>query len=243
MKLFFSGIQYLIDGFDLITKPGIKRFVVIPLLINIILFVGFFFALTHFITQFNTWFENYLPHWLQWLSYLLWILFFLSFILIFIYTFVTVANLISAPFNGFLAEKVEFFLTGHVFEERSLWDNIKDVPRILGRQCLILIYYVPRALFILILFFIPLIQTIAPILWILFNAWFLTMTFIDYPSDNHRVSLLKVRQWLRENRLQALGFGTSILMANMIPILNFFTMPAAVAGATKFWINKSRNIS
>lgn len=235
------GIHYFFSGFSLITKPGLKRFVIIPLLINIFLFIGLFFLLRHFITEFNQWFANYLPAWLHWLSTILWLFFFISFFIIIIYTFVTFANIISAPFNSFLAEKVELYLTGKIPEERSLIDNLKDIPRIIGRQMSIIAYYVPRALLILILFFVPVIQAIAAILAFLFHAWLMTLTYIDYPTDNHRVAIADVRAWLIQRRWVSLGFGGIVLVFSMIPIVNCFTIPAAVAGATKFWIEEGKH--
>ena len=170
-------------------------------------------------------------------------MFFLSFFLVFIYTFVSVANIITAPFNSFLAEKVELYLTKQPLLQRSMAENIKDVPRVIGRQLAILGYYIPRAIFVLILFFIPLVQVAAPLLWFLFNAWFLTFTYIDYPADFHRIPLKDVRSLLKARRAITLSLGMCILLASMIPILNFFVIPAAVAAATKFYVEEFQDVS
>lgn len=236
MKNFIDGVHYLGQGFSLITKPGLKRFVIIPLAINILLFVGLFFLLRYLVAEFNQWFTHFLPTWLHWLSVILWLVFFLGFFVIIVYTFVTIANLLSAPFNSFLAEKVELYLTHHISEQRSLWENIKDIPRIIGRQFSILGYYIPRALLILILFFVPVVHMIIPIIALLFHAWFMALTYVDYPTDNHRIPIRDVRTWLHERRGVSLGFGLAVLFVSMIPILNFFIIPAAVAGATTYWI-------
>ena len=58
----------MIDGFRLISKPGLKRFVVIPLTINILLFIGLFFVFRHYMGEFNAWFADYLPAWLHWFA-------------------------------------------------------------------------------------------------------------------------------------------------------------------------------
>ena len=236
-----TGLHYLISGFELITKSGIRRFVIIPVLINILLFIGLFLLLRHYMGEFNLWFAHFLPSWLHWLSSILWILFFISFFLIFIYTFVTLGNIVAAPFNSLLAEKVEWYLTGNEVEGRSLLENIKDIPRILGRQLAILGYYLPRALVLLILFFIPIVQTVATLLWFLFNAWFMTLTYIDYPTDNHHIPLKQVHAWLKERRMTSMGLGISVLVITMMPIVNFFIIPAAVAAATKFWVEESKH--
>lgn len=233
-----TGCLYFLEGFRLISKPALRSFVLIPLAINMILFIVMFFVARHYVHLFNFWFASHLPAWLHWLSIVLWLIFFLIFFLVFTYSFVTFANLISAPFNSFLAEKVELYLTGKVQEPRTLWDNLKDIPRIIGRQCHILGYYLPRAGLLLILLFIPVVQAAAVFLGFLFHAWFIAMTYIDYPTDNHHIPIQAVRQWLDKRRWFAYGFGGCVLMATMIPILNLFTIPAAVAGATKWWLDE-----
>jgi CysZ protein len=233
-----SGMAYLIQGFKLITQPGLRLYVIIPVIINFILFAGLFVLLHHLMGEFNQWVAHFLPTWLQWLNILFWFLFFVSFFILFIYTFMTIANLISAPFNSLLAEKVEWYVTGKQIEQRRFIETLKDLPRLLGRQFTILAYYLPRALLILILFFIPVVHIIAIILWFLFNAWFLTLTYLDYPTDNHRIPLMRIRAWQKQKPWLSLSFGMSILFASMIPIVNFFTIPAAVAAATQLWLTE-----
>lgn len=233
-----NGLYYLLNGFSLIVQPGLKRFVLIPLLINVLLFIGLFFLLQHVFTTINHWFLHFLPHWLQWIGSILWGLFFISFFLVLVYTFVTLANLISAPFNSLLAEKIEAHLTGKRSREQSFSEMIKDTPRVLSRQFAMIKYYLPRALVLLCLFFIPVIQIVAAFIWFLFSAWFMTIQYIDYPSDNQRVPFHEVRQQLGQNRWDAFTFGISILVLMMVPFLNLIVMPAAVAGATQWWIEK-----
>jgi CysZ protein len=234
------GVSYFLDGFELITRPGLRRFIIIPVIINLVLFVILFFLYIHFIDRLESWFIHFLPYWLTWLAPILWFLFLIGFILIFIYLFVTLVNIIAAPFNALLAEKVELYLTGRLKESRSLFGTIKDAPRSILRQVAIFVYYLPRAIFLLVLFFVPGVQIAAPLLWFLFNAWFQTLTYVDYPTDNHRISLVAARSWLGEHRGLSLGFGVGVLIATSIPVLNLFAIPAAVCGATKLWLEEAR---
>lgn len=235
-----NGIYYLLNGFELIFHPKLRRFIIYPVLISILFFSLLFWGLQYFVTELNQWVMQFLPSWLMWLSYLIWIAFFVSFAVIFIFTFVMVANLVLAPFNSYLSEQVEIFLGGELPEVRSLWDNIKDIPRIVGRQLSILLYYLPRALLILLLFIIPVVQIIAPFLSFLFHGWIMSLTYLDYPTDNHRIPMSQVRQWLRERYWLGLGFGIAVLVLSCIPGLNFFVIPAAVAGATKCWVEQNQ---
>lgn len=233
-----NGLFYLTNGFKLIQQPGLKRYIIIPLIINIILFAGLFLFFRHIYSEMTQWMLGLLPAWLQWIGSILWIIFFIGFFFLIIYTFVTLANLIAAPFNSLLAEKVEFHLTGIARDNQSIGQAIKDTPRIIARQIAILGYYIPRALVLIILFFIPIIQVIAPVLWFLFHAQFMTLQYIDYPTDNQRIPIKEVRLKLHQKPALSYTFGMSVLVLSMIPILNFIVMPAAVAGATRMWINE-----
>ncbi|MOA52168.1 putative sulfate transport protein CysZ [compost metagenome] len=44
--------------------------------------------------------------------------------------------------------------------------------------------------------------------------------------------------WLRAKRWQSLGFGAATYAALLVPGLNILLMPAAVAGATVFWVRE-----
>lgn len=237
-----NGLHYLIEGFKLLNKSGLKRYVIIPLTLNILLFIGFFLIARHWFSEFDHWLIRYLPSWLQWLDNLLWITFLTGLMLVFINTFVVIANLISAPFNSFLAEKVEFYLTGKITAQKTFLENVKDTPRILARQFSLIGYYLPRALVLFIFFFIPVIQLVAALLWFGFNAWFMTLQYLDYPTDNHQIPLSDVHVWVWQNRLLSLSFGVGVLVITMIPVLNFFIVPAAVAGATKLWVDKNSHL-
>src|SRR3990167_3045509 len=227
-----SGVHYFFSGMKLLFKPGLKRFVIIPAIINFFLFIGLFLVIWHFLTGFNHWLNHYLPSWLQWLSAILWIVFLSGFLLIFVYTFVAMANIIAAPFNGLLAEKIEVYLTGKPLPQKKGLEVLTDIPRILKRQFSLIGYYVPRAIVLLLFFLIPILQIFAAFIWFLFNAWFMTLQYLDYPTDNHRIPLETVQAWLKQHRLLSLSFGSVTLIMTLIPFLNLISIPAAVAGAT-----------
>ena len=241
MRGLFTGFGYLMDGFSLMFAPSVRIYLIIPICLNLLIFVGLFFLAQSGVHAVNAWLLPHLPSWLAWLATLIWILFVISFFAIFIYTYSIVANIVTAPFNSFLSERVQKLVVGNVPEERSFLQNVVDVPRIIGRQILILFYYLPRALLLLILFFVPLVQVIAPALWIAFHAWNLALTYLDYPADNNRIGIKPMRIFADTERSVALGFGGGVLLLSLVPVLNCFVIPAAVAGATKWWVLKNYN--
>jgi len=106
-----GGAGYLLRGMRLITQLGFRRFVFMPLLINILVFsAAIWYGFSRF-KSFLAWMESELLSWLQWLDWFLWPMFILALVVFVFYSFTLVANLLAAPFNGLLAEKVERHLT------------------------------------------------------------------------------------------------------------------------------------
>ena len=237
----FNGVHYFSEGWRLVRLPGIRRFVIIPLLVNILLLGGAFVWLFY---QLGSWIPQlmaHIPDWLQWLSYLLWPLSVISIVLVFSYFFSTIANWIAAPFCCLLAEQLEGRLTGKPLPDSGWMAMLKDVPRIMKRELQKLGYYLPRALGLLLLYFIPGFgQTVAPVLWFLFSAWMLSVQYCDYPFDNHKVSFQQMRSALRRHKSANMQFGALVSLFTMIPILNLAIMPVAVCGATAMWVDRYR---
>lgn len=239
-----TGFGYFVYGAQLCFKPGIRRFVILPLLTNILLFGG---SLFYLYSNLSGWLDNWLdtlPDMLSWLSYLLLPLLGITIIATFSYFFSTVANWIAAPFNGLLAEKLEIQLSGQGPIDQNLFSLIKDTPRILHREWVKLKYYLPKALGLFILLLIPALgQTLGPILWFAFSAWMMAIQYCDYPFDNHKVTFPKMRHDLKGDKWRAYSFGGSVALCTMIPLVNLFVMPIAVCGATAMWVDKYKSLN
>ncbi|GLZ86682.1 sulfate transporter CysZ [Metapseudomonas resinovorans] len=234
-----SGPQYLGEGLKLILSPGLRLFVLLPLSVNLLLFAGLIgFA----VGEFSGWVDAFmpsLPDWLSFLQYLIWPLFVLLVLVLVFFSFTMLANIIAAPFNGFLAEKVEVVVRGQDDFPAFSWGELMAmIPRTMGRELRKLAYFLPRAGALLILSFIPGVNLLAAPLWIVFGVWMMAVQYIDYPADNHKLGWNEMLAWLREKRWQSLGFGGTTYLALMIPFVNILMMPAAVAGATLFWVRE-----
>ena len=234
-----SGPQYLREGLKLVLSPGLRLFVLLPLLINLVLFVGLIYFAGH---QFSLWVDTLmpsLPSWLSFLNYVLWPLFVVLVALMVFFTFTMLANIIAAPFNGFLSEKVEAVVRGVDNSPPFSWGELMAmVPRTLAREMRKLGYFLPRAIALLILSFIPVLNLIAAPLWLLFGIWMMAIQYIDYPADNHKLGWNEMLAWLREKRWQSMSFGGIVYLMLLIPVVNILMMPAAVAGATLFWVRE-----
>lgn len=236
-----GGAHYVKQGFYLIRQPGIRSFVVIPLIINLILLST---ATYYIFDRLSIWYaslaksEYSVVQWLfSNLEWLLWPITVIIVLIVVFYVFSLIANWIAAPFNGLLSEAVEKHLRQNHLETSLSWMAlIKDVPRLIGREWQKLAYYLPRALVCVILLFTPL-ALIAPIIWFVFNAWMAAIQNIDYPLDNHKVPFNESIQFCKSNRRISLGFGSLVMLLMMIPVVNILVMPIAVAGGTALWFD------
>lgn len=238
-----SGLDYFFQGFDLISRPGVRLFVIVPLLVNVLLFSVAFYYLFGQIDPLVKEVTDWVPSWLDWLkeglAYIIWPLAVLIILLFSAFIFGTLANWIAAPFNGLLAERIELILTGQPISGGGFVDLLKDIPRTLGREVVKLLYYIPRAVGYLLLFFI--LPVFGQVIWFLFTAWMMAIQYCDYPFDNHKVPFKRMRQHLAENKKDAFLFGITVTFFSMIPIVNFVVMPVAICGATAMWVDKYRD--
>ena len=237
---FSSGLRYVVDGIGLIFRPGARRFVAVPLLVNTLLFSGALWfgyrTLGAMLDRFATW----LPSWLDWIVTVIWPLVVLMVIIAIYYTFTLVANFIAAPFNSLLAEKIETILRG---SNTTPGFGFRKLPEIAGRtiwsETRKLLYQLKWLILLLIISLVPGLNVLAPFAWFYFGAWMLSVNYVDYPMGNHDLYFSEVKRKLKSNRATALGLGSGLMLLTLVPGLNFIAMPVGVAAGTRFWVENS----
>lgn len=242
---FAAGPIYLLRGLRLIREPRLRRYVLIPLLINIVLIVAliglFGWQLDHWL---DAWL-NGLPGWLTWLETVLWWVGLLMASLLFCYLFTFLANLVASPFNGLLSAQVEQLLTGRQPESSlslagEMADGVAGELRLirfsLARACLL-------GIVSLVLLFIPVANLAIPFLWFGFGAFMLAFEYLDPPMGNRGMSFHAKLDYVRSRRWRHMGFGSVVTLMTAIPLVNLVVMPAAVAGATALYLDATRRNS
>lgn len=234
-----SGAGYFFKGFELIRMKGIRRFVFIPLLINLVLFsIAFYYMFIQLQTYMEA-IEAWLPEWMSWLSTVIWPVAVLFILVMFSFIFSSVANWIAAPFNGLLSEKMEALLTNEQPPSGDAFDIIKDIPRTLSREWCKFRYYLPRAIGFFLLYWI--IPVVGQIVWFLFLAWMMAVQYKDYPFDNHKINFDVMKRELQDRKGLSYSFGITTALFSMLPIVNLVVMPVAICGATALWVDHYRS--
>jgi len=220
------AVGYFLKGLKLLASPDLRSFLIIPILINLVLYsvaliLGYYYM--------NELINSFIPGWLQWLDWVLWPLFFICFFIAGFFTFTVMANMIAAPFYGKLAAKTLAVITGQaaVTEEQP-------IAKVMAAEFKRVAYLATRAVPLLVLFIIPGLNVIAPFLWALFGAWGMALEYMAYPLENEGVLFAEQKQLAKEIRLGALSFGGLTMMGLTLPVLNIVVAPAAVIGATVY---------
>jgi CysZ protein len=243
---FMRGFSYVPRGFRLLGAPGLRRFVIVPILVNVLVFIGLFWLGAESFQDLLNWIfpepaANENAGWwgqtvgviLVVLQWLLWPLFLLASVVLIFYLFTIVANLIAAPFNGMLSARVEQRVTGR------LPQGVPEGPGIVLEaagsvlaELRKLAYFVTLAVPALLLFFIPVANIAAPVVWAVVGAWILALEYADYPLSNRGIAFSEQRTLVKARRARHMGFGLGVLAMTLIPGLNLLAMPTAVIGGT-----------
>ncbi|WP_370981368.1 sulfate transporter CysZ [Agaribacterium sp. ZY112] len=238
-----SGARYMFEGARLLMHPKLRPYILVPLLINCLLFfVLTSVLLSYFWTVFNEgtgWIPESIQPWVEPFAWFVWFIVGVFFLIIYGYSFNVITNIVAAPFYGLLAENTEKLLTGTEPPPESLG---RMIPRVLMREFSKLLYFLGRGFLVILLMimlgFIPVIQLLAPLIGMLWGAWSMAIQYADYPADNHQVRFSHMRLSLWNRMGSSLGFGSCIMTCSVIPIVNIFAMPAAVTGGTLFWLKE-----
>ena len=212
------------NALKLLTTPALRPFVLMPLLINFVLYsaalvLGYFYL--------NQLIAQMIPDWLHFLTWVIYPLFFVSFCVMGFFTFSMLANLIAAPFYAKLAAK-----TVVVIDAPQLTAIEPSALQVWSAELQRLRYSLTRTLPLLILFVIPVVNVIAPLIWFVFSAWGVTVEYFGYPLENRGVLFPQQKQQLKMMRFDAVMFGGIVIIGQSLPILNILISPTAVIAAT-----------
>ena len=228
-------------------RRDIRWLVLIPLLINFILFASTTSFAASWLQNWITAITTSVPDWLQWLVWAIWFLFAILALAIYAFTFTILANLIGSPFYGVIAQRViaaEIAVDqSNILTESGLlsgaWNSLVRELQLIG-------YFLPRTVAVgivaMMMSFIPVVNLLAPIIAGSWAAWCLCLQYLDYAADSQGVTFLALRKKVSDNRLNSMGFGLTALLASAIPLVNLVMLPASVVAGSLLWCRQHRDL-
>lgn len=161
----------------------------------------------------------------------------LAFISIFLYSII--GNIITAPFNDLLSEKVENLISGETFDEKfSISLIIQDMIRIVSNIIRLLLLVVIINLFLLFLNLIPVVgQILYSILSFMVTGFFFGFQFFDFPLERRRYVFKEKLSIAWKFKFMIVGLGTGFFLISLIPIVGFLSLNLGAAAATILFID------
>jgi CysZ protein len=236
---FAKGFSYPFRaGHFLLRHPKLYPFVLIPFIINLVVFsLAVWFGLDRFEGLLAWLTPETSEWWWPFVKYLFWIVAVLLIAVLVFFLFAIVGNLIASPFNDILSEKTEELLTGVSRNEpfkfrqflresiHTLFDELLKISAYLSGMVLLFLFLLLPAVG-------PVLYFILSLLW---TALFLVVEYTGFIFTRHKLLFKDQRQFIRQRKLASIGFGAGALSLLAIPFLQFFTIPLGVIGAVHFW--------
>ena len=119
MSGFLTGAGYFFRGMALLPRPGLRGFVVIPLLANIAVFALIASSLYQLMSGYYSDFTGEISGSWQFLTWIITPLIWVVGTLLSGYLSIFLVLFLTSPFHGLLAEKVEEQVTGEVLDNDS----------------------------------------------------------------------------------------------------------------------------
>ena len=227
-------------------NPRLLQYIVIPFLINLVVFSGAvylgldFFGNTvvEYIPQGEAWYWSVL-YWFLWVVAVL-----LTAVLVF-FSFTVVGNLLASPFNDLLSERTEEVLSGRINDEpfsfgrflRDAWQTILLEARKMWVFVAIMVLILPLNL-------LPGIgNSIYTVLAVSLTLFFLCFEYLGFVMVRKRQFFREQKNYIMARKILMLGFSCGVMALLAIPFFQLLCIPLAVVGATRIWCEEEGLVS
>ncbi len=221
----------------LMQTPRLWLYALAPALINLVIFVMVALGLVWYTPSIVDYFWPQLDTWSAWYGQILWyVVVTLVVVLTFVLSYLVallVGGIAASPFVDALSEASESMLIEGDQIPRRDESLIRSVVRAVVSSVVVLVSYVLVMVPVLLIHVIPLLGSVAAtILGMGVSALFLTLEYTDAPLDRRGHDLREKFELLDQHRALSLGFGLGASLLFGVPVVNVFTIPVVVIGAT-----------
>lgn len=220
---FISGARFFLTGWSLLFRnPPLLWLSLIPIVLTVVILGLVVFGSVWVVGQF---FADGTPLYGPGLRLLAQAMTVLLVLFVGFLLYLPLARVLLAPFAEQLSRRTHIIVYGSELPApglnilRSMWEGAKLVSfqLLLGTLALLLGLVLP---------------VIGPVLGVMLGSLFCSLDFLDVPLSTRGLPLgKKLAVWWRHKSL-ALGFGTAGYVLLLIPLVNLFTLPVGVLGAT-----------
>ena len=242
LKEIIIAIQSYFEAHHFIRKHRLWKWIMIPGVIYMLLFVVGMYFFWHSSNNAVTWLSQTigLENWLQkqrsdWLSFLFLMAgLILRIVLVFFYfsLFKYIFLIIGSPVFAYLSEKTESILEGKDFPfdgKQLLKDIIRGIRMALRNALWQTVYVVS----LILLSLVPVIGWITPVIVLFVECYYYGSSMLDYSLERHKLSYSQSIVYIGRHRGLAIGNGLIFYLLHGFIIIGWILAPAyAVVAAT-----------
>lgn len=242
LKEIIIAIQSYFEAHDFIRKHRLWKWIIIPGILYMLLFVVGMYFFWQSSNDAVTWLSQQigLENWLQkqrndWLSFLFLMAgLTLRIVLVFFYfsLFKYIFLIIGSPVFAYLSEKTESILEGKdfPFEMKQL---IKDIVRGIRMALRNTLWQTVYLVALILLSLVPLVGWITPVIVLFVECYYYGSSMLDYSLERHKLSYAQSILYIGRHRGLAIGNGLIFYMLHGFIVIGWVLAPAyAVVAAT-----------
>ena len=242
LKEIIIAIQSYSEAHDFIRKHRLWKWIIIPGILYMLLFVVGMYFFWQSSNDAVTWISQTigLENWLQsqrndWLSFLFLMAgLILRIVLVFFYfsLFKYIFLIIGSPVFAYLSEKTESILEGKdfPFDMKQLMKDILRGIRLALRNTLWQTVYVVS---LILLSLVPVVGWITPVIVLFVECYYYGFSMLDYSLERHKLSYAQSIVYIGRHRGLAIGNGLIFYLLHGFVVIGWILAPAyAVVAAT-----------
>jgi CysZ protein len=242
MKDFLFGFTYPFRSLRFFfAHPKLITYSITPIAINLVIYGSvFFFTYKWLLGSMSGWLgidETAAGFWMQFLHTALLIIAFLLLLFICYLLFITVGNLITAPFNEEISQRVEEIVTnGAVGHKMGFWE---DAYISIKGEAEKIVFYLVILFLIFLLNLVPAVgNVLSAIIGTVFSFFYNALDFLDFPMTRRKMKFKQKLAVTKSGKLLTYGFGAAAFLMMFLPIVNVFMKPILVVAGTSLYYEK-----
>ena len=225
-----------------IKKNRLWKWIIIPGLLYMLLFVAsmvlFGNTVSHVVdyvittTGLQAWLQRINTGWISFLFLLMFGAWWLMLMLFYFSLFKYIWLIIGSPLFAYLSEKTESIMEGKDFQF-SFSQLVKDMVRGIRTALRNTLWQSVYSIAIIILSFVPLIGSAAPLLGLFIECYYYGFSMLDYSCERHKLNTVQSIQFIGTHKGLAIGNGFLFYGMHLLPVIGWVLAPSyAVIAAT-----------
>lgn len=249
-KRFGLGLSTYVDAHHLIVKHNLWRYLLMPGIINVILFSLFIWGVFSFADYTSAavldWvglsepIEGFFKYLKQILFFVIGFIIKIVLLIMYLSVYKYITLILLSPILAMLSERTERILTGKEFNINAV-QFVKDIARGI-KIALRNLFIEILCMFIgYLLMFVPIVNLFIPFVLFFISSYFMGFSMIDYNNERHKLSIPQSLTFVRSNKGMATGNGFIFNLMFMVPFIGWLVAPGYATVAATIATHKVKN--